>query len=64
MSELKNGSHAFSKILMNAKKPMIILGANQLDRKDGARLLAEAQELTKVIGDKATVSLTIIKLVI
>lgn len=39
---------------------MIILGANQLDRKDGAKILAEVQELAKIVGDKGTVSKTII----
>ncbi|XP_051158719.1 NADH-ubiquinone oxidoreductase 75 kDa subunit, mitochondrial [Leptopilina boulardi] len=56
INELKSGTHDFSKILLNAKKPMIILGANQLDRKDGAKILAEVQELAKIVGDKGTIS--------
>lgn len=56
ISELKNGTHAFSNVLLNAKKPMIVLGSNQLDREDGAKILAEVQELAKTVGDKGSIS--------
>lgn len=35
-----NGSHAFSKVLEGAKKPAIIIGADMLERTDGAGILA------------------------
>ncbi|XP_058789772.1 NADH-ubiquinone oxidoreductase 75 kDa subunit, mitochondrial isoform X2 [Phymastichus coffea] len=49
ISQLQVGSHPFFEILMNAKKPMVILGAEQLSRKDGARILAETQCLCRVL---------------
>ncbi|XP_033227840.1 NADH-ubiquinone oxidoreductase 75 kDa subunit, mitochondrial-like [Belonocnema kinseyi] len=53
ITQLKNGTHPFSETLKNAKKPIVILGADQLSRKDGAKILAETQELAKIIGEKA-----------
>jgi NADH-quinone oxidoreductase subunit G len=42
---LQDGSHDFAKILDQAKKPMIILGAGALARPDGAAVLAAAWNL-------------------
>ncbi|KAK0159625.1 hypothetical protein PV327_010720 [Microctonus hyperodae] len=52
INQLINGKHKFSAQLKSAKKPMIILGAEQLSqRQDGARILAATQQLAKIIGD-------------
>lgn len=55
ISKLKDGSHPFCATLNNAKKPMIILGADQLTGSDGAKILAETQALAKSLGEKAKV---------
>lgn len=55
ISQLKSGSHKFSATLKNAKKPLIILGSDQLTRKDGARILSEVQELSKILSDDCKV---------
>lgn len=39
ISEIVAGTHAISKRLESAKKPVIIVGADQLARKDGAAIL-------------------------
>ncbi|CAB0031690.1 unnamed protein product [Trichogramma brassicae] len=49
ISQIKSGSHPFCEVLKNAKKPMIILGADVLTRKDGDKILAETQSLCKNI---------------
>lgn len=53
IEQLKNGQHAFSSVLKEAKKPMIILGAEQLSRKDGAQILSATQELAKSLGENS-----------
>ncbi|XP_017887280.1 NADH-ubiquinone oxidoreductase 75 kDa subunit, mitochondrial isoform X2 [Ceratina calcarata] len=52
--QLRNSSHPFSNTLKSAKKPLIILGVEQLTRKDGAKILSEAQLLAKSLGGKST----------
>lgn len=52
IDQIKNGQ-VFSSALKNAKKPLIILGADQLTRKDGAKILSATQELAKTLGDNA-----------
>lgn len=52
--QLRNSSHPFANTLKSAKKPLIILGVEQLTRKDGAKILSEAQMLAKTLGDKST----------
>lgn len=47
VKDLISGSHPFNKRLAQAKKPLIILGAQQLKRSDGAALLAAVQQLAK-----------------
>lgn len=47
IKDLLLGSHKFSKRLGQAKKPIIILGGQQLKRPDGAALLALVQQLSK-----------------
>lgn len=51
ITQLKNGSHSFCSTLKNAKKPLIILGVEQLTRKDGGKILAETQALAKALQD-------------
>ncbi|XP_029049915.1 NADH-ubiquinone oxidoreductase 75 kDa subunit, mitochondrial [Osmia bicornis bicornis] len=56
ITQLRNGSHAFSNILKSAKKPLIILGIEQLTRKDGAKILCETQLLAQSLEDKSKTS--------
>ncbi|XP_043276192.1 NADH-ubiquinone oxidoreductase 75 kDa subunit, mitochondrial [Venturia canescens] len=53
ISKLQSGNHPFCETLKNAKKPLVILGAEQLVRKDGAKILAETQKLAKSLGENA-----------
>ncbi|XP_046613645.1 NADH-ubiquinone oxidoreductase 75 kDa subunit, mitochondrial [Neodiprion virginianus] len=50
ISQLKNGTHPFCATLKNAKAPLIILGAEQLARSDGSKILAETQALAASLG--------------
>ncbi|KAK7583890.1 hypothetical protein V9T40_004853 [Parthenolecanium corni] len=45
IKDLVSGSHPFSKQLAQAKKPLILLGAQQFKREDGAAILALVQQL-------------------
>ncbi|XP_031364523.1 NADH-ubiquinone oxidoreductase 75 kDa subunit, mitochondrial isoform X1 [Apis dorsata] len=51
ITQLKNGTHSFSNTLKSAKKPLIILGVEQLTRKDGAKILSETQLLAQTIKE-------------
>lgn len=56
---LKNlvvGNHAFNARLNAAKKPLIVLGSQQLRRKDGAAILALVQQLAQNVSVKSKVS--------
>ncbi|XP_012152216.1 NADH dehydrogenase (ubiquinone) 75 kDa subunit [Megachile rotundata] len=53
ITQLRNGTHSFSNTLKTAKKPLIILGIEQLSRKDGAKILCETQLLAQTLGDKS-----------
>ena len=48
LEQIASGSHDFAKILGDAKRPMIVLGAGALTRKDGAVILKLA---AKIAGD-------------
>uniref|UniRef100_A0A6M2DT30 NADH-ubiquinone oxidoreductase 75 kDa subunit, mitochondrial n=1 Tax=Xenopsylla cheopis TaxID=163159 RepID=A0A6M2DT30_XENCH len=48
LQKLANGSHPFSKQLTNAKRPLIIVGSDQLARSDGAAILKDAQKLASL----------------
>lgn len=50
LNALLDGSHAFAKVLTEAKKPMIILGRGAVAREDGAAVLAAAWALANQIG--------------
>lgn len=41
IDEIISGKHPLSKKLADAKKPVIIVGADQLARKDGAAILSK-----------------------
>lgn len=45
LEKLANGSHPFSKQLSNAKRPLIIVGSDQLARSDGGAILKDVQKL-------------------
>ncbi|XP_076653913.1 NADH dehydrogenase (ubiquinone) 75 kDa subunit [Halictus rubicundus] len=53
ITQLKNGTHPFSNTLKAAKRPLVILGAEQLTRKDGVKILSETQSLAQALGEKS-----------
>lgn len=52
IEEVLSGKHPFSKKLLNAKKPLIILGSQQLERNDGIAILSKAQQMAKHLSSK------------
>jgi NADH-quinone oxidoreductase subunit G len=50
LETLLDGSHAFAKVLTEAKRPMIILGRGAVAREDGAAVLAAAWALANQVG--------------
>ena len=57
LEQIANGSHAFAKVLSDAKRPMIVLGSGALTRKDGAAVLKLAAKIaadTGMIGPAGT----------
>jgi len=57
LDQIANGSHAFAKVLHDAKRPMIIVGADAVARKDGAAILRLAAKIaadTGMIGPGGT----------
>jgi NADH-quinone oxidoreductase subunit G len=57
LGSISNGSHAFAKVLNDAKRPMIILGSGAITRADGAAILALAARIagdTGMIGPAGT----------
>ncbi|KZC07823.1 PREDICTED: NADH-ubiquinone oxidoreductase 75 kDa subunit, mitochondrial [Dufourea novaeangliae] len=53
ITQLRNGTHPFSNTLKTAKKPLVILGVDQLTRKDGEKILSETQLLAQSLGGKS-----------
>ncbi|XP_014262214.1 NADH-ubiquinone oxidoreductase 75 kDa subunit, mitochondrial [Cimex lectularius] len=53
INELVEGTHPYSQKLLQAKKPMIVLGAQQLAREDGGALLGQTQQLAKRLSSQA-----------
>ncbi|XP_053987042.1 NADH-ubiquinone oxidoreductase 75 kDa subunit, mitochondrial [Hylaeus volcanicus] len=53
ITQLRNGSHPFASTLKAAKKPLIILGVEQLSRKDGAKIMSETQLLAESLGENS-----------
>ena len=57
LKQIADGSHDFAKVLTAAKRPMIVLGAGALTRKDGAAILQLAAKIaadTGMIGPAGT----------
>jgi len=57
LDQIANGSHGFAKVLHDAKRPMIIVGAGAVARKDGAAILRLAAKIaadTGMIGPAGT----------
>ena len=57
LEQIAGGSHPFAKVLTDAKRPMIVLGAGALTRKDGAAVLKLAARIasdTGMIGPAGT----------
>jgi NADH-quinone oxidoreductase subunit G len=47
---IENGSHAFAKVLKDAKRPMVIIGSGAVARADGAALLKLAAKIASDTG--------------
>ncbi|OXU27916.1 hypothetical protein TSAR_007926 [Trichomalopsis sarcophagae] len=56
ISQIKLGLNPFSEILKHSRRPMVILGAEQLNRKDGPHILAETQSLCKTIENQVKIA--------
>lgn len=52
LKEMAEGTHPFSQKLCQASKPMIIVGADLLQRSDGAAILGTIQKLTKDLQEQ------------
>ena len=50
LAGIASGAHAFSNVLKNAKKPMLIIGQGALTRADGAAILAAAKQIADAYG--------------
>ena len=53
LKQLADGTHPFAKRLASAKKPVVIIGTEPLQRPDGAALMANAQKLAQDIKIKS-----------
>lgn len=53
LQQLVGGQHEISKKLQSAKKPLIIVGSEVLERPDGAAILAAAQKLSATARPQA-----------
>ncbi|XP_064574016.1 NADH-ubiquinone oxidoreductase 75 kDa subunit, mitochondrial [Zonotrichia leucophrys gambelii] len=47
LQEIASGKHSFSKVLDNAKKPMVVVGSTALQRSDGAAILAAVSAIAQ-----------------
>lgn len=56
LKQLASGQHAFSKKLAAAKRPMLIVGSEQLKRDDGAAILSLVQQIAHQAATKSGVS--------
>jgi NADH-quinone oxidoreductase subunit G len=50
LAKIADGTHAFAKVLADAQRPMIVLGAGVLARKDGAAILNLAAKIAADTG--------------
>lgn len=50
LKNIVNGSHPYSKCLKDAKRPLIIIGSETLERNDGGAILSAAQQLANQTG--------------
>jgi NADH dehydrogenase (ubiquinone) Fe-S protein 1 len=53
LKQLADGSHPFAKKLAAAKKPVVIIGNEALQRPDAAALMANAQKLAQDVKTKS-----------
>ncbi|XP_008589877.1 PREDICTED: NADH-ubiquinone oxidoreductase 75 kDa subunit, mitochondrial [Galeopterus variegatus] len=49
LQDIASGSHPFSQVLQEAKKPMVVLGSSALQRNDGAAILATVSSIAQKI---------------
>ncbi|NWR15586.1 NDUS1 oxidoreductase, partial [Emberiza fucata] len=47
LQDIASGKHSFSKVLDNAKKPMVVVGSTALQRSDGAAILAAVSTIAQ-----------------
>ncbi|MEQ8449915.1 MAG: NADH-quinone oxidoreductase subunit NuoG [Nitratireductor sp.] len=50
LQDVAEGKHPFSKVLMEAERPMVIVGMGALTREDGSQVLATARALAERTG--------------
>ncbi|CAG7677727.1 unnamed protein product, partial [Allacma fusca] len=55
VNKLVSGSHPYSKVLQNAKKPIIVVGSTALQRADGAVLLSKIQAYCQSLRGKGQI---------
>uniref|UniRef100_A0A8C5KL23 NADH-ubiquinone oxidoreductase 75 kDa subunit, mitochondrial n=1 Tax=Jaculus jaculus TaxID=51337 RepID=A0A8C5KL23_JACJA len=49
LQDIASGSHPFSQVLREAKKPMVVLGSSALQRNDGAAILAAVSSIAQTV---------------
>nr|KAF6337138.1 NADH:ubiquinone oxidoreductase core subunit S1 [Myotis myotis] len=49
LQDIASGTHPFSQVLKEAKKPMVVLGSSALQRNDGAAILAAVSSIAQKI---------------
>lgn len=60
INDIVSGRHPLSKRLENAKKPVIIVGVDQLARPDGEAILTALYEYGKKLSKGVSVSINLI----
>ncbi|XP_031844166.1 NADH dehydrogenase (ubiquinone) 75 kDa subunit [Nomia melanderi] len=56
ITQLRNGTHPFSNTLKSAKRPLVLLGVEQLSRKDGTKIISETQLLAQTLEENSKAS--------
>ncbi|KAH0507364.1 NADH-ubiquinone oxidoreductase 75 kDa subunit, mitochondrial [Microtus ochrogaster] len=56
LQDIASGSHPFSQVLKEAKKPMVVLGSSALQRNDGAAILAAVSSIAQTVRVTSGVS--------
>ncbi|OWK12679.1 NDUFS1 [Cervus elaphus hippelaphus] len=56
LQDIASGSHPFSQVLQEAKKPMVVLGSSALQRNDGAAILAAVSNIAQKVRTSSGVT--------